>query len=61
MARAYLNSSEAADAAHRAGRKNPAAGAAEPPPSAVTLTQGSRWLTVHSVAFSRNGRLLASG
>jgi len=39
----------------------PTEAASGPQALAATLTHGSRWLTVHAVAFSPDGQLLASG
>ena len=39
----------------------PSAGPSGPRALAITLTHGSRWLTVYAVAFSPDGHLLASG
>ena len=70
-ARAYLTGPERADTVRRPDQAaelsrtqrdpRPTEVSSGPQALATTLTQGSRWLTVHAVAFSPDGRLLASG
>jgi hypothetical protein len=52
-----------AEAAKPSGQQpdpRPTAVSSGPQTLAATLTHGSRWLTVHAVVFSPDGRLLAS-
>jgi len=52
---------EAARAPSRQPDSRPTQVPSGPHALAATLTHGSRWLTVHAVAFSPDGHLLASG
>ena len=52
---------QAATAPRRQADPRPTAVPSGPRALATTLTHGSRWLTVHAVAFSPDGHLLASG
>ena len=52
---------EAARAPTRQPDSRPTQVSSGPQALAATLTHGSRWLTVHAVAFSPDGHLLASG
>jgi hypothetical protein len=52
---------QAADPPGRPPDPRPAEVPSGPQALAATLTHGSRWLTVHAVAFSPDGHLLATG
>ena len=52
---------QAAKPPRRQPDPGPTAVPSGPQELAATLTQGSRWLTVHAVVFSPDGHLLASG